>query len=266
MLWNHSLRIERYVGSRLRVTGIVDPSSDRVREVLARKAASAAAPCYAETLHFLSLQEAEANLKATGHTPDVIILGTPPYFRGTQLAERDLESQVIATFGSKPALFCEKPVSTARPEFSEPVLELVKQSGITISVGYMLRYLKVVQKALSIIQENKLQIMSLGARYTCAYSKIRKIDWWNKSKQCGPIVEQATHFADLCRYLGGEIKLQTVHAYALEHDEPAGELTHQSIDESQIPEKDRIPRATIASWLVSLQSVGKFIDRANSQI
>ena len=28
----------------------------------------------------------------------------------------------------------------------------------------------------------------------CSYAKIDKAAWWMKSKDCGPIVEQATHF------------------------------------------------------------------------
>ncbi|KAJ5815101.1 hypothetical protein N7474_006878 [Penicillium riverlandense] len=256
VLWNHSLRVEKFLGSRLRVIGIVDPSLERVNEVLSAKATSAAAPSYIDCRHFLSLEDANSKIRKEGHIPDIIILGAPPHFRGTQLPWRDLETRIIAAFGSKPAIFCEKPVSTARPDLSQQVLELFERSGNTIAVGYMLRYLKVVQKATSIIRDNKLRIMSVGARYTCAYSKIRKIDWWDKSKQCGPIVEQATHFADLCRYLGGEINLRTVHSYALEHDEPAGKLMHQAVDESQILEEERIPRATISSWKYTTGALG----------
>lgn len=112
----------------------------------------------------------------------------------------------------------------------------------------MLRYLKAVQMAKQVIQENQLTVMSIGARYTCAYQKIRKFDWWDKSKLCGPIVEQATHFCDLCRYLGGEVELDTVQAIALEHDEKAGKLNRQAIDESPIPKEQRIPRATTSFW------------------
>jgi len=112
----------------------------------------------------------------------------------------------------------------------------------------MLRYLKVVQHAMSVIQQEKVRIQTIGARYTCAYSKIRKIDWWDKSKQCGPIVEQATHFADLCRYIGGEVDLSSVNALSLEHDEECGLLSSMAVDDSIIAEEDRNPRATSAIW------------------
>lgn len=244
------MRIERYLGNSLEVVGIVDPSVERVTQVLAQKKVSEAAPCYTHTRHFTSVDEAATKLKSTGIVPKLIILVAPPHFRGTILEGRNLEVKVISAFGSAPAIFCEKPVSTERPPQSLPIVHLLRQSGNLVSVGYMLRYLKIVQKAKSVIQKNDLQVMAVNARYTFAYSKTRKIDWWNKSKQCGPIVEQATHFCDLCRYLGGEVRLDSVKALALEHDEPAGKLSYMSVDESQIPEEEKIPRATTAFWQV----------------
>lgn len=248
MRWNHSLRVERCLGAQLNVVGIVDPSVERVNQVIEQKKLSAAAACYTHTRHYKSLDEAAPDLEERGCNPKLIIIGAPPHFRGTKLPGRNLEEQVIAAFGSGPSIFCEKPVSTALAHESLPVVKLLNESGNRVSIGYMLRYLQVVQKAMSIIRENKLTIMSINARYTCAYSKIRKVDWWDKSKQCGPIVEQATHFCDLCRYLGGDVDLDTVQAYSLEHYEPAGKLSHMAIDESKIPEEERIPRATSAMW------------------
>ncbi|KAB2570019.1 Uncharacterized protein DBV05_g11301 [Lasiodiplodia theobromae] len=246
--WNHSLRIERYLGSQLDVVGIVDPSEDRVIKVLAQKRTSSAASCYLRTQRFDGLDEAAATLKANGVSPKLIILAVPPHLRGTLEPGHNLEEQVIKAFGKSPAIFCEKPVSTARPHEVVAVVELLERSGNVISVGYMLRYLKVVQKAMSIIRENDLMVMAVNARYTVAYSKMRKFDWWDKSKQCGPIVEQATHFCDLCRYLGGEVAMDSVRALALEHSEPPGKLSHMSVEveDSRVPEHERIPRATMA--------------------
>ena len=230
------------------MVGIIDPSTERVHQVLEQKKGTSAAVCYQQTQHFVTLEEAAAQLAEGGIVPQLIVLGAPPYFRGTGLPGRNLEERLVQAFGSTPAIFCEKPLSTARPHETAPVAELLRKSGNIVSVGYMLRYLKVIQVAVSLIREKGLAVMAVDARYTCAYSKVRKVDWWNKSKQCGPIVEQATHFCDLCRYLGGEVVLDSVRAHALEHYEPAGKLSHMAINESSIPEAERIPRVTSAIW------------------
>ena len=239
---------KKYLGSRLSVIGIVDPSIKRVEQVLSQKTSSPAALCYTKTKHFTNITEAKEGL--ADQSPHLVVLGSPPFSRGTTLASRDQETQVINAFGSSPAIFCEKPISTARPSESHKVADMLARSGNLVSIGYMMRYLKIVQKALQILQDNNLTPMSISARYTCSYSTIRKAEWWDKSKDCGPIVEQATHFCDLMRYLGGEVDLDTVQAVALEHYENAGKLQHLAIDESVIPAEERIPRATSAFWSV----------------
>ncbi|KAG9529378.1 hypothetical protein KCU93_g3532, partial [Aureobasidium melanogenum] len=248
VLWNHSQRIENRLGANLQVIGIVDPSIERVTQVLEQKQSSLAASCYVGAQQYHSVEDAKLGLAKSDLSPDLVVLGSPPYYRGTEHLGRDLELQIIAAFGPACTIFAEKPVSTARPEQSFPVVKALAASGNAVSVGYMLRYLKVVQHAITLIKQEKVRIQTIGARYTCAYSKIRKIDWWDKAKQCGPIVEQATHFADLCRYIGGEVELSTVNALALEYDEESGSLSSMAVDESIISEEDRIPRATTAFW------------------
>ena len=116
----------------------------------------------------------------------------------------------------------------------------------------MLRYLKAVQQMKSIIKDNNLTVMATTARYICAYEKIAKPDWWNKSKTDGPIVEQGTHFCDLSRYFGGDVQLERVMANSLEWYEGAGKLSKLAIDESKVPEEERIPRVTSATWWVAV--------------
>lgn len=72
----------------------------------------------------------------------------------------------------------------------------------------------------------------------------------------GPIIEQGTHFCDLSRYFGGEVNISTVSAHSLEWDEPAGALSKMSIDESKIPEENRISRVTAATWKYESGAVG----------
>ena len=254
--WNHSAHLERALGPRLRVVGIVDPNRERFDWVMNRKDTSLAKDCYASTQHYTSVQAAANGLAEAKTGPvHLIMLATPPQFRGSMAPGRDLEAQLLAAFGHRPAIFAEKPVTTGSVDEAYDVARYLSASGNLVGVGYMLRYLKVVQKVMQIIHDRELVVMSVQARYVTAYAQMRKAEWWDKEKQGGPIVEQATHFCDLCRYLGGDVVLDTVRATALEHHEKAGRLSHftDAIDESIIPPENRIPRVTSAFWWV-LQS------------
>lgn len=98
-----------------------------------------------------------------------------------------------------------------------------------------------------LISEHNLRVMAVRSSYYMAYEFARKPAWWNKSKSHGPIVEQASHFADLSRYLAGEeVDLDSILAHTVEHDEPPGQLSKLGVDESAIPPEDRVPRFTSA--------------------
>lgn len=72
---------------------------------------------------------------------------------------------------------------------------------------------------------SRLLCRSEVTRSCPAYEFSRKLAWWNKAVDCGPIVEQATHFCDLSRYFGGEVDLKTVMAHSLEWYETPGQLS-----------------------------------------
>jgi len=120
----------------------------------------------------------------------------------------------------------------------------------------MLRYLKAVQMMKQIIEDNELVVMATAARYVCAYEKIAKPDWWDKSRDQGPIVEQGTHFCDLSRYFGGDVDISSVMAHSVEWDEEPGHLSKLPIDESKIAPENRIPRVTSATWKYENGAVG----------
>ncbi|KAL2046509.1 hypothetical protein ABVK25_011790 [Lepraria finkii] len=115
------------------------------------------------TAHFLTVAEATQDLSK--NAPHLIVLGSPPQFHGTFLAPRDLETQLITVFGLSLSIFYEKPISTALPHESYNVAHRLMESGNLISVGYMMRYLRIRQKAKQIINENNLTPMSISARY-----------------------------------------------------------------------------------------------------
>lgn len=151
--------------------------------------------------------------------------------------------QLLADAFPDSAFFIEKPVSTAPSTEAEGVARLLRaRPTIIVSVGYMLRYSAAVQKIQQIIKENGLTVMMTSARYimgqpelfpirwqrrlkTGAYEHCKKLAWWNKSIDCGPIVEQGTHFVDLSRYLGGEIDQRSIMAHSLEWYEKPGKLS-----------------------------------------
>lgn len=57
---------------------------------------------------------------------------------------------------------------------------------------------------------------SIVGRYSCPYNNIEKTQWWDIQKSGGCIVEQATHFVDLMRYLaGGDIIQESIKATAV---------------------------------------------------
>ena len=78
-----------------------------------------------------------------------------------------------------------------------------------------------------------------------------KLSWWDKAVSCGPVVEQATHFVDLIRFIAGEdnhVVEKTIKAISVEHDEQVGHLTKLSFDENSIEPQKRVPRITSALW------------------
>jgi len=257
--WNHSFRFEHKLGPRLKVVALIDPAIDRATSVLAKKRETFVRSAYEHTRVFKTLEEFVKNMTIR-ERPRAVIVGSPPMFRGTTRPGRDIELQVLRYF-PEAALFIEKPIATGPEDEIEEgfkVSQAIIDSGAVCSVGYMLRYLKGVQMIKQIIETNNLQVMATIARYACAYEAIAKPDWWDKSKSCGPVVEQGTHFCDLSRYFGGDVDISTVTAHSLEWYENAGVLTKQNIDETCIAPENRIPRVTSATWKYENGAVGSF--------
>ncbi|KIP09608.1 hypothetical protein PHLGIDRAFT_28960 [Phlebiopsis gigantea 11061_1 CR5-6] len=258
--WNHSFRFEHKLGPRLKVVAIIDPAVDRAKATLQKKCETFVRSAYQNTKVFRTLDEFVAGM-TPNDAPRAFVVGSPPMFRGTTQPRRDVELQILKHFPGV-ALFVEKPVATGpREEIAESykVAEAIQQSGSICSVGYMLRYLRAVQMMKQIIEENNLTVMATIARYATAYEAISKLDWWDKSKSAGPIIEQGTHFCDLSRYFGGDVDISSISAHSLEWDEPAGKLSKMNVDESLIPEQNRISRVTSATWKYENGAVGSFV-------
>lgn len=110
-----------------------------------------------------------------------------------------------------------------------------------------------------LIHENQLTVMAVRSSYYMAYEFARKPGWWNKAKSHGPVVEQATHFADLSRFLAGEVDLSSILVHTVEHDEKPGQLSKIGIDENQVPPDQRVPRFTSAVFKFDSGAVGTLL-------
>jgi len=252
--WNHSFRLEHKLGPRLKVVGLIDPATARAESVLELKRARFVRSAYEDTKIYSDLDNFIKNMKPA-ERPNAIFIGSPAAFHGSDLPGSNLELRIQKAFPGC-AMFVEKPISAAPVQNVLNVAVALEEKRVVCSVGYMLRYLKVVQRMKQIIDENNLTVMATVARYVCSYAKIGSQLWWTKSKSCGPIVEQGTHFVDLSRYFGGEAILESVQAHSLEFYEEAGKLDVIPIDESLIPEDDRVPRVTSATWKYANGAIG----------
>ena len=245
------------LGPRLKVVALIDPAKDRAEQVLEAKRNSFVVSAYQDTVIYSDIEEYLKTVTPENR-PHAMWVGSPPAFRGRLEKGRNLEI-LVADNLPQTAMFIEKPVSTGLVEEAAEVARDIKKRGNIVSVGYMLRYLKVVQKMKQIIAENNLVVTAVNGRYIMAYEHLSKSWWWNKKQSLGPVIEQATHFCDLARYFGGEVDLSTVFAHSLEHNEPAGKLHKLNVDEDAIPPEDRIPRVTSATWKYESGAVGSLM-------
>jgi len=189
----------------------------------------------------------------TATTPDCVFIGVPPNAHGS--VEKPIELECI---NANAHVFVEKPISCVPPEQMAPFrdqLISLEQKGSILSVAYMFRYSKAIQEIKKLI-EMFGPVKMINARYNCAYSTIAKISWWDMAQSGGPIIEQATHFVDISRYLCGEIILPSVQAMSIKSTQAAGELTKIPVDERSIPVEHQIPRVTNAMWTFENGAIG----------
>lgn len=145
--------------------------------------------------------------------------------------------------------------------YAEAVETVRREKGLIVSVGYMFRYHPAIEQIKSILNEYGRSVIGINARYNCAYSELDHPFWWNKARSGGPIVEQATHFCDLLRYIGGEVTPETIHAIAIPaSDDKASPGYLSSVPavnrEAELPKENRIPRLTSSNWYFASGVVG----------
>ena len=126
--------------------------------------------------------------------PHAVFIGVPPNAHAGTEPPTDLE---LACAAAGVHMFIEKPLGSAPPEELAPVAralaDAADRKGLIVSVGYMFRYHKAVEAMQRILAEAAGPPRAILARYACAYSEIRKTEWWDLRCSGGPIVEQGTH-------------------------------------------------------------------------
>lgn len=122
---------------------------------------------------------------------DALYICVPPF------AHQDQE---LIACQEKIPFFVEKPV-TLSPEKAEEIEAQVRKSGIITSVGYVLRYMDIVERTAKILSGR-----SLGLITGTYYGEVPNTNWLiKKSQSGGQLVEQATHIVNLMLFFGGEV-------------------------------------------------------------
>ncbi len=245
--WDHATRLEAIPG--LSVVGLADPDTARAESVLAGRRAGPGGAMYAAAGVYPDVGRMLAEA-----SPDAVFIGVPPNAHGGWASPTDIE---LACAAAGVHMFIEKPLACVPPEELAPVAEGLAEAsatGLIVSVGYMFRYHKAVAEMERILAESSGPARAVIARYACAYSEIRKTEWWDVRCSGGPIVEQATHFVDLTRLLGGEAVAGSVQAVQISAASSAAELEDmprldngRKVDEA-VPGNWRSPRCTAAVW------------------
>jgi predicted dehydrogenase len=228
--WNHAKRVEAIktvsqngtqVPVNISVVGIADPFEGFAQRALDNQRTISAYPeVWKNTQVFTSYLTMIETIPI-----DAVIIGVPPIAHGSTKPGTSIEIDCAA---KGIHMLVDKPISCHPMDEVQKVADAVenaeKRDGLVVSVAYMFRYNKALAKMKEIIAENG-PIRAFNARYMCAYSTLNKEMWWDVDRCGGPIIEQATHFCDLARHLGGEINLETLQALSIKQSDPLGELS-----------------------------------------
>lgn len=123
---------------------------------------------------------------------DMVFLFTPQMVR---------EGPISACAQRKIPIFTEKPPASDL-QTTKKIESIVKKARLTVSVGFVFRYLKIVEKVQQLLKGRP--ILALQLQYLCPmmYADSRgKNFYYDRKLSGGLVMDQAIHFLDLCRYL-----------------------------------------------------------------
>jgi len=265
--WNHAKRLEELCGSlcsstgtpvELSVVGIYDLNVSHAERILERQRSNSKTPAlWRDTQVFDNYLTMLSSVQI-----DAVFIGVPPGAHGCSEAPNDIELQCAER---KIHMFIEKPISCHPvPEVEKVSSCLISKAakGLIVSVGYMFRYSSAIRKMRDIIAQFG-EPRAFMARYNCAYSTIAKEMWWDVNSSGGPIVEQATHFCDLARFIVGDVDIDSVQASCVKQTDSLGKLNclPSNVEklEALLPEQRRTPRVTSATWRFTNGAIGSLV-------
>jgi len=247
--WDHATRLESFNGKYkseyfLQIVGVSDPFVERAKQVvqfrqskLDKENPDLQKKMWEDTKVYENFIRMIEETK-----PDFVFIGVPPESHGSSYPSKNIELECIKR---KIHMFIEKPISCHPIEEVEKIAKALEQTpDVVVSVGYMFRYSAAIHKIKQVISQYG-PVKAFNARYNCAYSTLSKEMWWDVARSGGPIVEQATHFCDLARFLvGSEVNFQSIKSISIKQTDKGGELAFipSTIKEESLPSERRIPR------------------------
>ena len=128
------------LGPRLKVVALIDPALDRASAVLQKKRDSFVVSAYQNTAMYKSIDDFARSMRPEDK-PRVIVVGSPPHWRGSDQPGRDLELKLLQYFPDV-ALFIEKPVATGPYTIAMDIGRKIQDAGNVCSVGCVLFFLQ----------------------------------------------------------------------------------------------------------------------------
>jgi predicted dehydrogenase len=124
--------------------------------------------------------------------PDAVYIVTPPAVHAEQV-------EYAAT--QKAGILLEKPIALSVLD-ARRIRLAVEQGRIVCAVGYQLRYSPLVERCRELLEGRQLAMARIWW-----YQGLPTVGWnLDAGQGGGQVVEQATHWLDLCRWLGGEVE------------------------------------------------------------
>jgi hypothetical protein len=123
---------------------------ERSAAVLGKKRASFVESAYTQTKTYRSLVEFSEQMTPE-QKPKLFVVGCPAEFRGSDVAGRDLELQLLKLFPRTP-LFIEKPISAGEITRAFRVAEAIEGSKVVHSVGFVVH----IRRPSSVLRKSQI--------------------------------------------------------------------------------------------------------------